>query len=442
MDSSLYVKYGGFSFVHKIVVKFYEQVLESDRISHYFKNSNMEALIEHQTQFISSLMGGAASFTDDRIRAIHKNLSIDEESWQEVIVILSNVLNDLSMDPEDSGAIVNTLEVKKSLFLVKKPLVDDPKKIECLNFIKIPIAIYSSGNHNCIYTNSIFNEIFSFSKEKLDLYFTKELEVFVAADKSTYVFSKEITYKKHKVIYEFSMYEESAEGLIFIHAQDISELKRTEYLLSSSSKMLEKYNKEMYDLAHTDQLTTTANRRALFSYFNKLKKEKKNFICVITIIDIDNFKKINDTYGHEFGDYVLKEFCQHAKSLLSSTFSLYRIGGEEFCLLEDCTDNIAEIAVESSVIEVKSILKSIQEISLDTPSKTKVNISFSAGVSECGTQDKTLDELLNDADKALYYAKRNGRSCVIPFSEDLFDNRDNLVCVKGAARGGRSEAED
>lgn len=442
MTSSLYAKYGGFSFVHKIVVKFYEQVLESDRISHYFENSNMETLIEHQTQFISSLMGGAVSFTDERIRAIHKNLSIDEESWNEVMAILSNVLNDFSMEPEDSGAIINILVMKKELFLVKKPLVDASAKIEYLNLIKIPIAIYSSDNHNCMYTNSSFNETFNLSKDELELYFIKELKIFVTTGESVYLFSKEITYKKHKFIYEFSMYEESNDGLILIHAQDISELKRTEYLLKSSSKMLEKYIEEMYDLAHTDQLTTTANRRALFSHFNKLKKEKTSFKCVISIIDIDNFKKINDTYGHEFGDYVLKEFCQHAESLLSSSFYLYRIGGEEFCLLEDCTDNVSEITVESSVAEVQSILKSIQEISLDTPAKTKVNISFSAGVSECSTPDKTLDELLNDADKALYYAKKHGRSCVIPFSEDLFDNRDSLVCVTSAARGERSGPEN
>ena len=59
-----------------------------------------------------------------------------------------------------------------------------------------------------------------------------------------------------------------------------------------------------------------------------------------------------------------------------------------------------------------------------------VNISFSAGIAEYGVDGQTLDELLKNADRALYFAKANGRSCVIPFSADLFEKRDATLIAK------------
>ena len=67
---------------------------------------------------------------------------------------------------------------------------------------------------------------------------------------------------------------------------------------------------------------------------------------------------------------------------------------------------------------------------MKTPITESVNISFSAGIAEYGVDGETLDELLKNADRALYYAKANGRSCVIPYSAELFDKRDTTLIAK------------
>ena len=79
---------------------------------------------------------------------------------------------------------------------------------------------------------------------------------------------------------------------------------------------------------------------------------------------------------------------------------------------------------------LEEALGKVQGLQLKTPITESVNISFSAGIAEYGVDGKTLDELLKNADRALYYAKANGRSCVIPYSAELFEKRDTTLIAK------------
>jgi diguanylate cyclase (GGDEF)-like protein len=169
----------------------------------------------------------------------------------------------------------------------------------------------------------------------------------------------------------------------------------------------------------------------LFIKFDELKASKAQLKCSVSVLDIDFFKKFNDTYGHEFGDYVLEVFCSHIKKMITPLSFFARIGGEEFCLIQDKSDKA------EGTIKVQEILESIKDMQLATPAEKKVNISFSAGVSEYGKDGMTLDVLLNNADKALYFAKQNGRSCVIPFSTELFEKRDDVLYTRDVARKNR-----
>ena len=138
----------------------------------------------------------------------------------------------------------------------------------------------------------------------------------------------------------------------------------------------------------------------------------------VCMLDIDHFKQINDTYGHEFGDHVLKVFAAHITSLMDQDDYFARIGGEEFCLISrnHCKQDVTH--------RVTTMLDTLSTVSIKTPRQNIATLSFSAGVAQFGKDGDDLDKLLSVADKALYYAKANGRHCVIPFDAGLFEKRD------------------
>ena len=305
------------------------------------------------------------------------------------------------------------------------------------NLLKQPIALFSEDKKELLFKNESFDKLYKTSglassagsNKALERKLLDELNCIYQGSTESHVFNIEVESNRKKYIYEYNAYK--SKNFIVVQVHDVTELKKTQYLLNSSNSMLEKYSHEMFMLAHTDALTKTANRRALFTKFDELKSANTKLECSISILDIDYFKNFNDSYGHEFGDYVLEVFCQHIQKLLTEKSFFARIGGEEFCLIQEQSNK------NDSTNKIQSILESIKDMQLKSPTKNKTNISFSAGVAEYGVDGTTLDVLLNNADKALYYAKHNGRSCVIPFFTDLFEKRTDIIFAKDVARGNR-----
>lgn len=165
-------------------------------------------------------------------------------------------------------------------------------------------------------------------------------------------------------------------------------------------------------LAYSDPLTQLNNRRAFFDYGQRLLNlafRQQNPLSLI-MLDIDNFKKLNDTYGHALGDQALKAFADTLKNNLRATDIIGRLGGEEFAVLLPNTGeadaiNIAQtLRQKISQIELKHELSSIQ-------------FTASLGVVESKPEGSTIDSLLAQADKALYVSKDQGRNQVTPYSE-------------------------
>ena len=101
MTRTLFDNYGGFASVSEIVSAFYDKVLDSDQLSRFFMNVNMRRLIDHQTKFIASIMGGPASFTDDALYRAHANLGITREDFEEAVELLVETLEDFDMADAD-----------------------------------------------------------------------------------------------------------------------------------------------------------------------------------------------------------------------------------------------------------------------------------------------------------------------------------------------------
>lgn len=157
--------------------------------------------------------------------------------------------------------------------------------------------------------------------------------------------------------------------------------------------------------ATTDYLTGLFNRRHFFDISKPLfENAKRNQITLtVAMIDIDFFKKVNDTYGHDAGDEVLKKISLALKKRVRGTDVLARFGGEEFCLLA--------VNVEAAHLQTlfKDILKTISSVEFNFLGEA-VNVTASIGV--CTDHDQSLDGMIKQADAALYDAKESGRNRV------------------------------
>jgi diguanylate cyclase (GGDEF)-like protein len=152
-------------------------------------------------------------------------------------------------------------------------------------------------------------------------------------------------------------------------------------------------------LAHTDYLTNLPNRRLVEKRLNENSNRGLDFSVIL--FDVDHFKKINDTYGHDIGDQVLKEFANLIQENIRDKDIVGRWGGEEFVIIAN------DLSGKQAVVFSDRLRKLIEETSLSD--NCRVTASF--GVAEYRQKEKTKD-VLKRADIALYMAKENGRNRV------------------------------
>ncbi|WP_404802304.1 sensor domain-containing diguanylate cyclase [Brenneria izbisi] len=171
------------------------------------------------------------------------------------------------------------------------------------------------------------------------------------------------------------------------------------------------YQRRLEQMATTDKLTGIMNRQAFDYFFTRLlaKRISHQRPIAIVLIDIDNFKRINDRYGHGVGDKVL----QHIAGLLQQTIrrndQICRWGGEEFVvLLDDCN-------LDNALLRADALRKAIESAKIQSEGDT-IQVTISGGVAEY-QPNETLDTLINRADIALYQAKQQGRNRVVKSEE-------------------------
>lgn len=198
--------------------------------------------------------------------------------------------------------------------------------------------------------------------------------------------------------------------LIFVFTQYwMTKLKNANKRLKDTTKRLEETNKKLKLLASTDSLTSLYNR----GYFTKIsnhivslaKREKTDTSLII--LDIDNFKKINDTYGHQVGDKVIVSLSQILKKQLRNSDISCRFGGEEFIVLLPNTS--ASNAVK--LAEKLRIKTQKQKVAYDETNS--LNYTISLGVSYIDIENEnSLENAIKRADECLYQAKKEGRNKV------------------------------
>lgn len=120
MALTIYERVGGFASVRRVVSAFYDRALESELIAHHFEQIEMPRLIDHQTRFISFLMGGPASYTDEHIEHVHAKLGITLEEFDEMVELLTETLEDFDFGSEDVARIGQELRKREPVIVTAR----------------------------------------------------------------------------------------------------------------------------------------------------------------------------------------------------------------------------------------------------------------------------------------------------------------------------------
>ncbi|MBF0329591.1 MAG: GGDEF domain-containing protein [Nitrospirae bacterium] len=167
-------------------------------------------------------------------------------------------------------------------------------------------------------------------------------------------------------------------------------------------------NAMLYHIAITDELTGLYSKRHFRTTIEKkfLMYETYGEKLTLLMLDIDNFKKVNDTYGHPAGDLVLKEASNCVQLAIRDDDVAFRYGGEELIVLLPATDE------DSGKVVAERIREAIAAQEVDT-GEVKIKVTVSIGVASCPENALSIKDIINEADKSLYEAKRTGKNKVV-----------------------------
>ncbi len=172
-------------------------------------------------------------------------------------------------------------------------------------------------------------------------------------------------------------------------------------------KMKYQYTEKEF-MSVLDGLTGLYNRHqleiSLEQEYNRTKRHPSDFS--LAILDIDFFKKVNDTYGHQYGDYVLKTVADLMKAAFRKTDLLYRYGGEEMVII------MPETNIEGAIIPVQRLRRTVEEYDFEY-NGVKSRVTVSIGLTMNYQEFNSPTEMLKSADEALYRAKESGRNRVV-----------------------------
>jgi two-component system cell cycle response regulator len=191
-----------------------------------------------------------------------------------------------------------------------------------------------------------------------------------------------------------------------VHADGIHEIEQLADTFNVMTRKLQAHDAALQELALHDGLTCLENRRMFDTRFNEemLRAKRYRHPLSLLMLDIDHFKVVNDNYGHQAGDTVLRKLAETIKDIVRPADHVFRYGGEEFSVLAPETDTEGALALAERIRE--TVAATIFHVAADTV----IHITISIGVTTGDEPTVTTEELIAQADKALYQAKASGRN--------------------------------
>ncbi|VEU80632.1 sensor domain-containing diguanylate cyclase [Haploplasma axanthum] len=304
---------------------------------------------------------------------------------------------------------LNSIGLLTRISNVAPKYVDSENKLfrTVINLTSNMIVVYDKETKVINYVNPHFTKKFKYrnfellSKKRFD-------ELFVTKDE--YFKLKEEYYKGSNLIeYKTKMLTRDNKIIKCLISISLIPFNDTESYLASIVDITNTISQtEKYEfLASYDELTNLPNRRVLYEVFKKKKDAFKSFILII--LDIDNFKEINDQYGHNIGDEVLKILGPKLDYINDDNDLVARYGGDEFIFLIDLNNNQTFDEIINKLLEV------FKEPVIVNNERIKIDISL--GVAEYPIDDDGFEGLLEKADIALYRAKKYDGDKVVVYNE-------------------------
>lgn len=212
-----------------------------------------------------------------------------------------------------------------------------------------------------------------------------------------------------------------------VSARCLNQLKtRKLYGILTEITQLKEQEERIKFLAYNDHLTGLPNRRMLDEVFSSTVSLEK--AGAVVLLDIDNFKNINDTKGHVYGDLILKKVAEIFYRLKNEDIMFFRFGGDEFIVL---------IQNKKEIMDIDEMIgKVIKNLTEEVNAHIKdVNITVSAGIALYPSHGVKTDELLMKADAALYRAKYSGKNKYVFFDERMIEELKERVIIENTLRG-------
>ncbi len=187
---------------------------------------------------------------------------------------------------------------------------------------------------------------------------------------------------------------------------DAPVLRTIAEIIAGAIEVKEK-EEELFRLASHDDLTGLSNRRSFTEELERelLRGKRSGQTSAVLMIDLDHFKRVNDTYGHAIGDRVLRHFSTQARQALREIDTLARIGGEEFAAI------LPQVDADNALAAAERLRAEIERAVLDIEG-LPLPVTASIGISLTHEDDSGYGSILKRADQALYAAKSAGRNCV------------------------------
>ncbi|GMR06984.1 MAG: hypothetical protein BMS9Abin25_1630 [Gammaproteobacteria bacterium] len=176
---------------------------------------------------------------------------------------------------------------------------------------------------------------------------------------------------------------------------------------------------ELADMAYSDPLTGLPNRRVFLESMEKTLAEcaRHHIHAALILIDLDEFKNVNDTYGHDAGDAVLIEVGERLQNGMRKEDVVSRVGGDEFIILIKQLNDASDKAAKEAMAFAEKI-----KLSLAAPIKYKnkiIQLDSSLGINLLGSETYKIEAEIRKADVAMYHAKRMGEGCVVMYDSSM-----------------------